>query len=115
MDWHILASVVSSAMVVGCTSQQESVNIMQPEAVQTARQQGSSELNCPGVTAQVLTKNMIQNRSVATPAAPERAEYPVGVKGCGKVRTYIVICTQGGTGCVIAGSRQSAVTPAPQR
>jgi hypothetical protein len=119
MRCQILASLVSSAVIVGCASQQETVNNMQGEALQTAKQRGSFELNCPEATAQVLSKEMIQQRDVGVYAAPERAEYTVGVKGCGKEQTYLVVCAQGGTGCVAGGSRESAATPttpeSPQR
>jgi len=33
---------------------------------------------------------------------PERAEYTVGVSGV-RSATYLVVCAQGGTGCVAGG------------
>jgi hypothetical protein len=36
-------------------------------------------------------------------AGIQRYEYTVGVDGCGKRSTYVVICPQGGTGCFAAG------------
>jgi hypothetical protein len=38
-------------------------------------------------------------------APPQRAEYTVGVAGCGQRATYLVVCAEGGTGCVAAGAR----------
>jgi hypothetical protein len=38
---------------------------------------------------------------------PQRAEYTVGVEGCGKRATYYVICAEGGTGCVAAGTQNT--------
>jgi len=33
----------------------------------------------------------------------QRAEYTIGVKGCDKRETYVVICPEGGEGCYAAG------------
>ena len=39
-------------------------------------------------------------------AGPERAVYNVGVSGCGKRATYVVICPQNGSNaCFDGGSR----------
>jgi hypothetical protein len=108
-------ALASSLIVLGCESQQQTVDNMQPEAVQAAQQRGSFDLNCPAATAQVLSKEMIQTRDVGLYAAPQRAEYTVGVKGCGKEQTYLVVCAQGGTGCVAGGSRADAPTETAPR
>jgi hypothetical protein len=106
---HALGGVAISAMFWGCESQQQMVDQMQPNAVQVAQKRGQFELNCPAATAEVLSKEMIQ-----TPAPtlryspPERAEYTVGVSGCGKRATYLVVCAQGGTGCVAGAGRNAA-------
>jgi hypothetical protein len=98
-------AAIISAVLCGCESQQQAVNDMQPKAVQVAQQRGAFELNCPAATAQVLSNEMIQT---ATPAIgfapPQRAQYTVGVEGCGKRATYMVVCAEGGTGCVAAGT-----------
>ena len=109
------AALAGSLMVFGCETQQQTVDSMQPQAVQAAQQRGSFELNCPAATAQMLSKEMIQTRNVGLYAAPERAEYTVGVEGCGKRATYLVVCAQGGTGCVAAGSRADAPTETAPR
>lgn len=79
---------------------------MQADAVHTAQRRGVFELNCPAATAEVLSKEMIQT-PIVNPrfAPPQRAEYTVGVSGCNQRATYLVICTEGGTGCVAGGSR----------
>lgn len=33
----------------------------------------------------------------------QRAEYTIGVAGCGQRTTFIVICPEGGEGCFAAG------------
>ena len=115
MPYRIVTSLTACAVIFGCASQEETVNNMQPQAVQTAQQRGSFEMNCPSATAQVLSKEMIQTRNVGVYAAPERAEYTVGVEGCGKKMTYVVVCAQGGTGCIAGGSRADAPTEVTPR
>jgi hypothetical protein len=101
-----LGAFALSAIFCGCQSQQQAVNEMQPDAAQVAKQRGKFELNCPTATASVLSKEMIQSEIVNPRwAPPERAEYTVGVSGCGKRATYLVVCAEGGTGCVAGGAR----------
>lgn len=99
-------AVAVSAIVYGCQSQQQMVNEMQADAVQVAKQRGRFELNCPSATASVLSNEMIQSEIVNPRwAPPQRAEYTIGVSGCNRRATYLVICTEGGTGCVASGAR----------
>jgi hypothetical protein len=105
----VLGTIATAAIVWGCESQQQIVDKMQPNAVQVAQKRGAFELNCPQATAEVISKEMIQ-----TPAPtyryspPQRAEYTVGVSGCGKREAYVVVCAEGGTGCVAEGSRSAS-------
>ena len=92
------------AVLWGCESQQQMVNDMRPKAVQTALQRGAFELNCPSATAQVLSDEMIETGGTRRYAPPERGEYTVGVQGCGKRATYMVVCAEGGTGCIARGT-----------
>jgi len=101
-----ISTVVVSALFVGCQSQQQMVDEMQADATQVAKQRGKFELACPTATAQVLSKEMIQSEIVNPRwAPPQRAEYTVGVAGCNKRATYMVVCAEGGTGCVAAGAQ----------
>ena len=101
-----ISTVVVAALFGGCQSQQQMVDEMQADATQVAKQRGKFELGCPTATAQVLSKEMIQSE-VMNPrwAPPQRAEYTVGVSGCDKRATYLVVCAEGGTGCVAAGAQ----------
>jgi len=101
-----MSAVALAGMLCGCQSQQQLVDEMQADATQVAQRRGSFELNCPAATATVLSKEMIQS-PVVNPrwAPPERAEYTVGVSGCGKRATYLVVCAVGGTGCVAGGAK----------
>jgi hypothetical protein len=95
-----------ATMLPACESQQQVVDQMQPNAVQVAQKRGAFELDCPAATAEVISKEMIQTPApTARYMPPERAEYTVGVSGCGKRATYLVVCAQGGTGCVAGGAK----------
>jgi hypothetical protein len=109
---HVMKSSLAMGTVAivlllgGCQSQQQMVDEMQADATQVAKQRGKFELNCPTATAEVLSKEMIQSE-VVNPrwAPPQRAQYTVGVAGCDKRATYLVVCAEGGTGCVAAGAQ----------
>lgn len=101
-----LTIVAIGAIFSGCQSQQQMVDEMRADATQVATTRGKFELDCPGATATVLSKEMIQS-AIVNPrwAPPERAQYTVGVEGCNKRATYQVICAEGGTGCVAVGAQ----------
>jgi hypothetical protein len=104
--------LAGAAVLAGCQSQQQEVSGMQPQAIQAAQKRGAFDLNCPAATAQVLSNEMVQTRMTTGPLGwgsipPQRAEYTVGVEGCGKRATYYVICAEGGTGCVAAGTQNT--------
>ena len=98
--------ITTLLFAAGCQTQQQVVDSMQPDAVHTAQRRGAFELNCPAATAEMLSKEMVQT-PIMNPrfAPPQRAEYTVGVSGCGQRATYLVVCAEGGTGCVAAGAR----------
>jgi hypothetical protein len=93
---------------VGCQTQQQMVQSQQGMAVQTALNRARFDMNCSSATGQVLSTNVsqpsIQGR-FASAYGVQRIEYTVGVTGCGKRRTYIVVCPQGG-GCFAAPGRR---------
>jgi len=100
------AVIVAAIVAAGCQTQAQLVDSMEPDAVHVAQRRGAFEMNCPAATASVLSKEMIQS-PIMNPrfAPPQRAEYTVGVAGCGQRSTYMVVCADGGTGCIAAGSR----------
>jgi hypothetical protein len=73
--------------------------------MQAALARGKFEMNYPASTASVLSKEVIQP-PVRGPyyVGPERAEYTIGVVGCGQRATYLALCPQDGNGCFAAGS-----------
>lgn len=114
MKRYLFVMLAAAGTVGSCASQQQVVDEMKPQAVETAQKKGSFEMNCPAATAQVLSDEMVQQRATYGPYAgmpPERAEYTVGVQGCGQRTTYTVICAHGGTGCVAANTRGNEPVP----
>lgn len=104
----ILLFVGAALGLIGCMTQEQQVTGMQPEAVRAAQERGRFDLGCPEATATVLSNEMVQTRSTGPlgwNVPPQRAEYTVGVEGCQKRATYYVVCAEGGTGCVAAGTR----------
>ena len=84
---------------------------MQPDALRAAQGRASSVLGCPSVTAKVLTKETINEAQITGwYEAPHRAEYTIGVSGCGKRVTYSVSCDnqRGGAECIVGGAAPSA-------
>ena len=111
MKKSLALSAAALAVICGCQSQQQMVDEMQADATQVAKQRGKFELNCPTATAEVLSKEMIQSEIVNPRwALPPRAEYTVGVSGCNNRATYLVVCAEGGTGCVAAGAQNVVQT-----
>ena len=106
-----LIALSTIATLAACETQQQEVSGMQPQAEQAALNRGKFDLGCPAATAQMLSNEMIQQRygGPIVGNAPDRAEYTVGVEGCGKRETYVVVCAQGGTGCVAGAGRNEQI------
>jgi hypothetical protein len=103
-----LLALVAVIAVAGCATQDQLVDQMQPDAVHTAQRRAAFELNCPAATAEVLSKEMIQTPMMNPRfAPPQRAEYTIGVAGCGQRATYLVVCAEGGNGCFASGTRNT--------
>jgi outer membrane lipoprotein SlyB len=96
-----LMAVLSAA---GCASQAEFLNNNQFSATQTAVSRAQFEMNCQQVTPTIISREVVQP-ALQGPWVNgiQRAEYTVGVAGCGKRTTYVVICPQYGDGCFAAG------------
>ena len=92
------------ALLAGCASGPPFIDQAQPEAVTIAQRRAAFEFNCPSTTAQVLSRETLQ--PISFRFGIERAEYTIGVNGCGKRATYVVICPdQPGSTCFAAAGR----------
>lgn len=97
-----LAAPLAALFLAGCQSPQQMLADEQGAAVQTAANRGRFEMNCPQATGMVLSQNLLQP---VLWGGMERAEYTVGVEGCGQRRTYVVICQLGSPSCFAGQAR----------
>jgi len=96
--------VVAALAGAGCVTQQQFLDQSQAMAIQTAVKRGQFELNCPAATGEVISREVVQP-ALQGPWVEgiQRAEYTIGVSGCGNRKTFVVICPEGGGGCFAAG------------
>ena len=95
----IIAAVF--AVLTGCASQPPPAEALQSSAVSAAQQRGAAELDCAAASAQILSKQTIQEATgTGWSEYPHRAAYTVDVSGCGKHTTYAVECDVHKHSCV---------------
>jgi hypothetical protein len=77
---------------------------LQPMAMDFALKRARFDMNCPTATGTVLSSETVQPpaRALMINQGPERAQYTIGVTGCGQRQTLQVLCAQGGDGCFVA-------------
>lgn len=98
----ILAPLAAALLLAGCQTTEQVLASEQVTATQTAVRRGQFEMGCPQATGVILSSNMLQ--PVAWRGV-ERAEYTVGVEGCGQRRTYVVVCALDSPSCFAASGR----------
>jgi hypothetical protein len=92
------------SVMAGCASQTQMLDASQGMAIQTAVSRGRFELNCPSAQGVLISREVVEPAFVGPYVGGiPRNEYTVGVDGCGKRTTFVVVCPQGGTGCFAAG------------
>jgi len=95
----------SGLLVAACASGPPVIDQLQPEAVSMAVRRGQFELNCPTATGEVLSREQIQPViQTFYYTGITRDEYTVGVSGCGKRATYVVICPESSANGCFAGA-----------
>jgi hypothetical protein len=104
MRIHAIVATICLLGLAGCQTTDQQLDAQQQQAVQTALNRVSFDMNCPSATGQVLSRQMIQ--PVSFRFGVERAEYTVGIEGCGQRQTIVVVCPQDGSGCFAGGPRQ---------
>jgi hypothetical protein len=100
-----LVLVAACAATVGLAACQSDAQILANEqgvAMQAAVNRGRFEMNCPQAQGSVLSSNVLQP---IVWGGMERAEYTIGVAGCGQQRTYVVVCQLGSPACFAATGR----------
>jgi hypothetical protein len=100
----VIGMAALAAVAAGCMTQSKFLASSQTTAMQTAVNRGQFEMNCPQASGTIISQEMVQP-ALQGPwvGGLQRAEYTVGVSGCGDRKTYIVICPEGGDGCYAAG------------
>jgi len=104
MKYPVFFAAACLVGLAGCESTGQQLDAQQQEAVTTAVQRVGFDMNCPSATGQVLSRQMIAPISIRF--GVERAEYTVGVEGCGQRQTIVVVCPQDGSGCFAGGPRE---------
>jgi len=100
-----LLALVTTLVAGGCATQQQMLDQMQPTAMQTVVNRTRFDWNCPAATGTVISREMIQPALVGPYVGGiMRAEYTIGVSGCGQRATFIAVCPEGGTGCYATGA-----------
>ncbi len=91
------------ALVAGCQTSQQLLDNTQPTAMDTALRRGRFDLGCPDATGVLLSDDFIQP-ALQGPwvMGVQRLEYTIGVEGCGKRTTIVVMCQEGSTTCFAA-------------
>jgi hypothetical protein len=94
------------AVALSACSSVPLTTVKEPMALDFALKRARFEMNCPEATATVLSKQTIEPamRTVRFNGV-ERAEFTVGVAGCDKRATLVVICADGADGCFAADGR----------
>jgi hypothetical protein len=101
-------AAITLATFAGCQSTTDVLNATQGAAVDTVLKRARFEMACPAATGTVLSRKAIDPAMPMTrfgTGGPERYEYTVGVEGCGKRETAVVICTDGSSECFASGAR----------
>ena len=99
---RVLLAISVSILFSGCASGPPFIDTMQPTAIDMAVRRGAFELNCPAAKGELLSSETLQPISIRW--GYERAEYTVGVSGCGKRNSYVVICPDNGSKSCFAGA-----------
>ena len=96
---RMVIGVAALALFAGCATTEENRQASNQPAIDAAIARAASQMNCREATAKVLSRR-------AATGGPsyggERYEYTVGVEGCGKSMTSVVVCSAGS--CFVAGS-----------
>lgn len=75
-------------------------------ALDFALKRARFDMNCPTATGTVLSKETIQTPNLGPRmVGVERAHFTIGITGCDKRSTLVVICADQSDGCFAADER----------
>ena len=99
MQLHGLLSIAAVVAISGCNAT-PGTTTKQSMTLDFALKRVRFEMPCPVETGSVLSSEMIQPPNVGLRfSGPQRAQFTIGVAGCGKRETLVVICPDGSDGC----------------
>jgi hypothetical protein len=101
MRRHLVPAL--ALLAAGCASGPPLIDRMQPVATAKAERRAQFDLDCPGATGQVLNREEIQPLLFG---GPQRAQYTIGVAGCGRRATVVVLCSDNNDQCVEGESKR---------
>ena len=99
---HRIVALAATLVAAGCQTPAQMLANEQAAASGVAARRGQFELNCPQVTTSILSSNVLQPLLWG---GQERAEYTIGVAGCERRTTYVVICALDSPSCFAAATR----------
>ena len=102
---QVLMILLGPIILAGCVSQAQLLDSNQGLAIMTAATRAQSELNCQDTNdATIISREVIQP-ALQGPWIDgiQRAEFTIGIRGCGRKAVFVVICPEGGDGCFAAG------------
>jgi hypothetical protein len=97
-----IVALAATLIAAGCQTPAQMLASDQAAASGVAARRGQFELNCPQVTTSILSSNVLQPLMWG---GQERAEYTIGVAGCERRTTYVVICALDSPSCFAAATR----------
>jgi hypothetical protein len=100
----VFTAAAAIAVLGGCQTTQQIMDASQGQAISIATRRGQFEMNCPGATGQVISREEVP--PVLQFRGTPRLEYTIGVSGCGQRGTYLVICPEDGSGCFAGAGRR---------
>lgn len=97
-------ALIAALAGAGCATQAQFLDNKQSMAMQTAVSRGQFEMNCPAASPTLISREVVQP-ALQGPwvGGIQRAEFTIGVSGCGKRMVFVLICPEGGEGCFAAG------------
>jgi hypothetical protein len=98
MNRYLASALV--LVVAGCASGPPFIDQMQPTATAKAEARARFDLNCPDAKGQVINREQLEPLIFG---GPVRAQYTIGVAGCGKRTMVVVLCSENGNQCVERG------------
>lgn len=96
-------SSIAAAVVLSACSNVPLTTQKEPMAIDAALSRARFDMNCPAATATVLSKQLVESQVRPSRfGGVERAEFTIGVAGCDKRQTLVVICAADTDGCFAA-------------